>query len=90
MTPPNIMVIGRKIGSYTGGWNLPGFSLVGDWGTPHELYVPPRNTGVPPQNLKIVPPPIFVDHDNNFSDIFSIFDQHNKFKDANFTVLLKY
>ena len=47
---------------------LPGFSPVGGLGDPHEFYVPPRNSCVsPPQNLKIVPPPlIFVDHDKIF------------------------
>ena len=32
------------------------FPSGGTGGYPHELYVPP-------QSLKIVPPPIFVDHD---------------------------
>ena len=44
-----------------------GFSLVGDWGIPHELYVLPHNSCVP------LPPLIFVDHDKIFLDIFSIF-----------------
>ena len=71
------------------------FPSGGDWGISHELYVTPHNSCVPPQNLKIIPPPIFVDDDKNFLDIFSIFvwhglfNKHNKFKDANFTVLIE-
>ena len=38
-----------------------GFSLVGGLGGPHELYVPPHNSCVPP---------IFVDHDKNFFRYF--------------------
>ena len=47
----------------------------GDWGTPHELYVYEKN---------------FFRY--FFESLFDkgIFDQHNYFKDANFTVLLKY
>ena len=58
---------------------------------PHVLYVPLLKS-------KNCPPPIFVDHDKNFcryvfnfcmtkANLTSIYD---KFKDANFTVLMKY
>ena len=39
-------------------------------GTPHELYVSPHNSCVPPIKLKNCPPPIFVDHDKNFFRYF--------------------
>ena len=42
----------------------------GDWGDPHELYVPPHDCCVPPTKPKIVPPPIFVNHDKIFLHIF--------------------
>ena len=63
----------------------------GGWEDPHELYVPLIKS-------KNCPPSIFVDHDKNFYKYFFNFCMtkanltsiYNKFKDANFTVLLKY
>ena len=58
----------------------------------------PMSSMSPLINLKIAHPPIFVDHDKNFYRYFFNFCMtkanltsiYNKFKDANFTVLLKY
>ena len=62
-------------------------------GTPHELYVP-LITAVPLLNPKFpLPPSSLLIMTKIFQTFFpSLHDkgQHNKLKDANFTVLLKY
>ena len=58
----------------------------------------PMSSMSPLIKSKNCPPPIFVDHDKNFYRYFFNFCMtkanltsiYNKFKDANFTVLLKY
>ena len=51
-----------------------GFPLVGgDWGTSHELYVPPHNSCVPPHKIQKLSPPSLSIMTKIFSDIFSIF-----------------